>query len=507
MATWPLSAQHILEILARDFHMKVTLSDIKKYFGPVKANDGITVTLEEGRIYGLLGENGAGKSTLMKVLSGYHMPTSGSIYLDHQEVVFDSPAKALSAGIGMIYQDPLDVSGMRVIENHILGRDNHVRLERPEAVRELTDTATRMGFSVDPNAFIDELSLGERQQLELLRLLALGAELLILDEPTTGISSDQKEGLFASIRALAREQSKIVILVSHKLSEVQELCDQVIVLRKGRLVGEADMPSPTEALVGMMFEEVPPKQSRTLHKQDEPALAVENVTIEGDRLTISNINLNVHRGEVFGLAGLEGSGQQLLMQACAGLVRSTSGQIKLNGQDITQYGYKEARASGVAYLPAGRLEEGLIGGLTIMEHLALATPQKGLRVDWDHFASDAQTRIDRYQVVGTPESRVEELSGGNQQRTLYALLTSPLKLLLLEQPTRGLDVRSADWIWNLLFERTAEGTAIVFISADLDELVERSDRIAAFSGGVMSRVVDAAETTTDELGHLIGGEA
>lgn len=487
--------------------MQLTLKEIKKYFGKVKANDGITITLLEGRIYGLLGENGAGKSTLMKVLSGYHRPTSGSIQLNGREAAFRSPAQALSSGIGMIYQDPLDVSGMRVLENYILGRDDHVRLEKSAARRELLDTASRMGFEVDPDAFIDELSLGERQQLELLRLLAFGAEVLILDEPTTGISSDQKDGLFDSIRALAREQSKTVILVSHKLSEVQELCDQVIVLRRGKMVGEADMPSPTEKLVGMMFEEVPPKQARISHQQASPALEVSELTIVGDRLVIQDISLTVHRGEVFGLAGLAGSGQQLLMQACAGLVGSAGGNIKLAGQEVTHYNYREMRAAGVAYLPAGRLEEGLVGGLTIQEHVALANPERGFVVDWDHFATDAKARIERYQVVGTPDSRVEELSGGNQQRTLFALLTSPLELLLLEQPTRGLDVRSADWIWQLMFDRTAEGTAIVFISADLDELIERSDRIAAFSGGAMSRTVDATQTTADELGHLIGGEA
>jgi ABC-type uncharacterized transport system ATPase subunit len=487
--------------------MNVVLRDIKKHFGDVKANDGITLNLEEGRIYGLLGENGAGKSTLMKVLSGYHQPDSGGIEMDGVPTQFESPAVALSLGVGMIYQDPLDVPDMRVLENYLLGRDSRMRLDMSFARRELMETASRMGFEVDSQAYIDELSLGERQQLELFRLLGMGAGLLILDEPTTGISGEQKEGLFNSIRRLARKQSKTVILVSHKLSEVQELCDQVMVLRRGKLVGESEIPCPMEKLVGMMFEEIPPKQARSAHARSTLGLELRDLHVAGERLAIRDINLVVQEGEVFGLAGLEGSGQLLLLQACAGMLRPTAGQIVLRDRDVSRSGYHELRTQGVAFLPAGRLEEGLVGGLTVREHVALANPEPGFVVDWAHFERDAQARIDRYQVVGKPHSLVEGLSGGNQQRTLFALLSSPLRLLLLEHPTRGLDVRSADWIWQLLLERAAEGTSIVFISADLDELIERSDRIAAFSGGAMSRIVAAAQTTADELGHLIGGEA
>lgn len=491
----------------RRLTMHVVLRDIKKHFGDVKANDGITLSLEEGKVYGLLGENGAGKSTLMKVLSGYHQPDSGNIELDSHPTMFESPAAALSNGVGMIYQDPLDVPGMRVLENYLLGRDSRIGLDKSLAKRELLKNASRMGFAVEPRAFIDELTLGERQQLELLRLLAMGAELFIMDEPTTGISGEQKEGLFASIRSLAKKQSKTVILVSHKLSEVQELCDQVMVLRRGKLVGELEMPSSTEQLVGMMFEEIPQKQSRTSQAREISVLEVRSLRVDGERLSIESVDLSVRQGEVFGLAGLEGSGQRLLIEACTGLIHPSEGHVLLHDVDISRTSYHKIRAEGVAFLPAGRLEEGLVAGMTVREHVALANPVPGFVIDWDHFELEAQARIDRYQVVGKPHSLVDGLSGGNQQRTLFALLSDPLKLLLLEHPTRGLDVRSADWIWQLLLEQAARGTSIVFMSADLDELVERSDRIAAFSGGVMSRIVDAADTTTDELGHFIGGES
>jgi ABC-type uncharacterized transport system ATPase subunit len=486
--------------------MKVALRDIRKYFGEVKANDGISLVLEPGQIYGLLGENGAGKSTLMKILSGYHQPDSGQIELDDKEVKFSSPAEALECGVGMIYQDPLDVPSMRAVENYLLGRDSKINLAYSGATSEMFENASHLGFEIDPQAFIDTLSIGERQQLELLRLLALGAEVLILDEPTTGISAEQKEGLFASIRKLAKDSGKTVILVSHKLSEVQELCDHVLVLCKGKFVGETDIPCSTERLVQMMFKEIPPRSSRVSYLREKNLLELSHVEFEGERLVVTGINLAVREGEIFGLAGLEGSGQKLLLQACAGLIQPKRGKIILDGEDVTRFSYHQMRAASVAYLPAGRLEEGLVAGLSLTEHVALANPQQGFVVDWDHFERITQAQIDKYQIVGRPETLVHELSGGNQQRALFALLRSPLKLLLLEHPTRGLDVLSAQWIWQLLLRRVEEGCSILFYSADLDELVERSDRIAAFSGGVMSRIVTATETTADEIGHLIGGE-
>jgi ABC-type uncharacterized transport system ATPase subunit len=489
-----------------DESMQVILKYIRKYFGSVKANDGISLMLEPARIYGLLGENGAGKTTLMKILSGYHQPDSGSIELDGEIKKFTSPAEALDSGVGMIYQDPLDVPTMRVIDNYLLGRDSKTRLDYSQGSQELRKTASEMGFEVDIKAYIDTLSLGERQQLELLRLLSLGAEVFILDEPTTGISAEQKEALFASIRSLVRETGKTVILVSHKLADVQDLCDEVLVLRRGKLVGKADMPCPTEELVRMMFEEVPPRSERISHVSGETLLEIRDLVVEGERLTIEGIDLTIQSGEVFGLAGLEGSGQRLLLRSCAGLLHPNRGEILLDGRNISRWSYHRMRDAGIAYLPAGRLEEGLVAGLNITEHLALTEPGKGFMVDWRFFTQKAQERIDRYQIIGRPETYVDALSGGNQQRALFALLRSRLKLILLEHPTRGLDVRSAHWIWQLLFEQVAEGTSILFMSADLDELIERSDRIAAFSGGVMSRVVSAQETTTEELGRMIGGE-
>lgn len=486
--------------------MHIRLERIRKYFGEIKANDGISLEFNPGLIYGVLGENGAGKTTLMKVLSGYHQPDSGSIKIGDRETRFESPADALASGMGMIYQDPLDVPSMRVVENYILGREGLFAFDQSSAEQEMLAIANGVGFEVNPRAYIDELSLGERQQLELIRLLSLGADLLILDEPTTGISAEQKDLLFSSLQKLAHEDGKIIILVSHKLSEVQELCDQVYVLRRGKKVGEITLPATTQDLVALMFEELPERTERTLQIRETNMLALNRLKIADQRLAVGPLDLSIKAGEVFGLAGLEGSGQQLLLRAVAGLEDVLQGNIFLDGQDVTRQGYHQRRDAGLAYMPAGRLEEGLVEGLDLVDHFVLAEPQHGFIIPRERYQKLTEERIAEYKIVGQPSSQVEELSGGNQQRAQLALLRKTAKLVLLEHPTRGLDVRSAEWIWQRLFERVAGGAAILFYSADLDEIVERSDRIAAFSGGRMSRVVDASETTTDELGTLIGGE-
>ena len=487
--------------------MRVELRDIRKYFGPVKANDGISITLEGGQIYGLLGENGAGKSSLMKILSGYQRPDSGAIILDGKVQHFASPAQALNAGVGMLYQDPHDFPPFRVIDNYLLGRNGSMALNYRAARRELKELASRYGFHIDVDAYIDTLSLGERQQLELIRLLAGGARVLILDEPTTGISAEQKDKLFSSMRRLAHEEGKTLLLVSHKLEEVQELCDYAFVLRRGQLVGETVVPCKTEQLVEMMFGRVPKRPPRPSFPQGEAVLEVRNLAVNTHRLFVACTDLTVHSGEVFGLAGLEGSGQRVLLQACAGLAPAVEGKIFIGGVDASRTTYHRRMKEGVAYVAAGRLEEGLVAGLSLTEHVVLAQPEHSLMIDWRAARSDAGKRIAEYHVVGRPDSTADELSGGNQQRMLFSLLNSPLKLLLLEHPTRGLDVQSADWIWEKLYERREEGTAILFMSADLDEIIDRSDRIAVFFGGRMSRIVHARETSVEELGHLIGGEA
>jgi len=485
--------------------MNIELRQIHKRFGPIHANNDITVRFPGGRIIGVLGENGAGKSTLMKILSGFQPADSGEIAIDGRVVRYATPQDALRHGVGMLQQDPLDVPAFSVIENFQYGLPGGFRLNQHAAVQKLRAVCARVGFDLDPDQPITQLTISQRQQLEIVRQLACGVRALILDEPTTGISTDQKAALFAALRQLAHHDGMSVLLVSHKLEDVIALCDGVVVLRGGRLVGTADMPITTEAIVALMFGQQIAPQLVQRQPPGPPVLALQRVTLRGRRVTIHDYTLTLHAGEVVGVAGLDGSGQELLLRACAGLVKPTAGRVRIAGRDLTGRGYRVFMAAGVAFSAAGRLEEGLVAGLTLTEHVAL-TRHDGAVIRWQAARSHTETQLKTYNVKGRPDSRIEALSGGNQQRMLMALMPPQPQLLALEQPTRGLDVDSARWIWTQLLERRANGAALLFTSSDLDEITAYSDRILVCYAGQIVEIPDARHTTIDELGRWIGGQ-
>jgi simple sugar transport system ATP-binding protein len=485
--------------------MSLLLRDVHKHFGAVRANDGVTLEVEAGELHGLLGENGAGKSTLMKVLSGFHAADSGEIVLDDVTLHLRTPSDAVTAGIGMLHQDPLVFLPFTVLDNFVLGAPGGVAVDRATGVAQLREASAHYGFTFDPDVLARTLSVGERQQLEIARLLWLGAKVLILDEPTTGISASQRDKLFAILRRLAAD-GMIVIFVSHKLEEIESLCDRVTVMRRGKVVGQADLPVPTAHLVRMMFGDVLVEGARADVPLGPPLLALENVSLAERLVSVEDLSLSVAEGEVLGLAGLEGSGQRTLLRGCAGLLPPTTGCITIDGVDITRRGYRACRDAGIHYLPAGRLEEGLVPGLTVTEHFELVSDRTGFFIDWDGARASSQALIDANSIKGAPETPADDLSGGNQQRLLLAMLPDATRLLLMEHPTRGLDIESAEWVWNRLLERRRRGTAIVFASADLDELLRYADRIAVFFAGEVIAVVDAAQTSPEQLGHLIGGK-
>jgi simple sugar transport system ATP-binding protein len=483
----------------------VELKEIRKSFGSLQANDGISLSFEGGSTYGLLGENGAGKSTVMKILAGVLSPDSGEIFVDGRKVDIHSPAAALSLGIGMLQQDPLDFPPFRVVDNFSLGQGRGWRLNRNRARDELKALAETFDFHFDPDIPANKLTVGERQQLEILRLLASGVKLLILDEPTTGITLAQKTLLFNALTFLAG-QGKVVILVSHKLEDIQQLCSRVTILRKGKVAGGEVAPYQIERLLEKMFGQIPRSNPPPSRSPGRPVLELKDFGVEDRRLCLSNLSFTVREGEVIGLAGVEGSGQRLFLKGCAGLIHSSVGRIYLDGIDRTGHSYQRVRSSGMAYLPAGRLEEGLISGLTLAEHFLLTEDPSPFVINWGKAREKGSARIRDFKIMGQPDSRVESLSGGNQQRTLLALLPQRLKVLLLEQPTRGLDLESTQWVWTLLLERCQQGTVILFASSDLDEILERSDRILVFSGGRVTRMLNAAETSSRQLGEWIGGK-
>jgi general nucleoside transport system ATP-binding protein len=488
--------------------MNIELRHIHKRFGAVHANNDVNLNFRSGRIYGVLGENGAGKSTLMKILSGYQPADSGEIRFDGALVDYRSPQAALRAGVGMLQQDPLDVGAFSVLENFVFGPLSARGLNGRAARAELARVSGRFGFDLDPELPITQVSIGGRQQLEIARLLALGVKALILDEPTTGISAEQKQTLFDALKQLARKDGMTILLVSHKLEDVISLCDEVAVLRAGQLVGKRALPATPAELVEMMFGQVlsPAERPRVDLSGAAPVVTLEKASLRSKRLHVEGLSLALKAGEIVGLAGLDGSGQELLLRACAGLVKLTDGRIRLHDQDMTGQSYRQFLAAGVAFAAAGRLEEGLVAGLTLTEHIALSTGTQPL-VQWERARAQTAQLIQRYNVRGQPESQIQQLSGGNQQRMLMALMPEHPLLLALEQPTRGLDVDSARWIWQQLLERRDKGAAILFASPDLDELVTYSDRILVFYAGRATEIspVHPQTTSVEMLGRLIGG--
>jgi general nucleoside transport system ATP-binding protein len=486
--------------------VNVELKHIHKYFGDVHANNDVCLTIASGTIQGIVGENGAGKSTLMKVLSGFIQADEGEILLDGRKVAIRSPADASRYKIGMLHQDPLDFPSMRVMDNLLIG-DGGGQIPNRKAVRQkFLELQQQFDFTINPDDYVDSLTVGERQQLEILRLLMQGARVLILDEPTTGISALQKEKLFAALQKLA-SQGMVIAFVSHKLEEIEALCQRVVVMRNGRVVGEAGQPYKVDDLVRLMFGKVITLGKPQHLMGSEEVLRVSDLEIESSRLRISNVNLTVHRGEVIGLAGMEGSGQVLFLRACGGLLRPIEkSKISLNGRDLTHQPYRKFLDAGVAYVPANRLEEGLVPGLTLADHFALVEESQPFLIAKDRVNDLTQRRIETFNIIGTPVSRVEELSGGNQQRALLALQGTALNLLLIEHPARGLDIESTIWIWSNLKERCKQGAAIIFISSDLEQILQYSDRIVVFFGGKTSAPLPAAEMDAEKLGQLIGGK-
>jgi simple sugar transport system ATP-binding protein len=484
--------------------MRIELKDIHKHYGPVKANDGISFTVAPGHIHGILGENGAGKSTLMKVLVGFSQKTSGSILLDGKPVDYKNPARAAELGIGMLYQDPLDFPLLTVIENFMLGQTSGFSWPQNAFRKQFVELARAFNFSLDPDTSLKILTIGERQQLELLRLLALGIEVLILDEPTTGISTLQKATLFAALKKLASE-GKSVILVSHKLEDVQALCDKVTVLRQGKVTGEMTPPFQADGLLEMMFGTPPAQPDRQHLTPGADVLVMQDVSGSGGRTGLKDCDVVIRQGEIVGLAGLEGSGQGVFLRIAGGLKLATSGCIRLQGCEMTHRDHHMFQRRGVTFLPADRLEEGLIPGLKITEHFALLADRKGPVVKWHQARQAAAEHIKAFRVKGRPDSEVQDLSGGNQQRLLLSFLPSAPVLLLLENPTRGLDVGSINWVWQHLQAYCHRHTGIVFSSSELDEILMVADRVLVFFNGRIIMDVEASRTDVRELGRAIAG--
>ena len=486
--------------------MRITLHDIHKHYGKVRANDGISIEINPGTIHGILGENGAGKSTLMKILAGYVTSTSGRILIDDRPVIYAGPREAAKLGIGMLYQDPLDFPPFSVLENFMMEAGHGFTIKKDAHRQHLLSLSHHFGFYLNPDAIVRTLTVGERQQLELLRLLARGVDVLILDEPTTGISAYQRQTLFRALRKLA-EEGKTILLVSHKLEDVEALCDRVTVLRKGKVEGETDKPFAASKLLDWMFGGMVPSPPCTqiTDGSSRIVLKMEGVSAIGGRAGLGPTDFRLRRGEIAALTGLEGSGQELFLRVAAGVKKPLQGRIWINEKEMTGQDHHAFKSEGVTFLPAARLEEGLMPGLTIAEHFAVNFG-KGMKLSFKQAEGLAVDGISRFRIVGEPHTKAESLSGGNQQRLLLALLPSNPRLLLLEHPTRGLDVDSVRWVWEKLVGFAERGASILFSTVEMDEVFRTADRVVVFFNGALMKDVRCCDTAPNEVVQAIAGK-
>lgn len=480
--------------------MEIELQGIHKRFGRSEALKGIDIKFRGGTIHGLVGENGAGKSTLMKILTGYLSRSEGRILLDGREVDFSDPAAAAAEGVGMLYQEPQDFPPLTVLDNFIVGRESRPDNHRIRQRRRLDELAGQVNFHLDPEQTLEQLTIGERQQLEFLRLLGRDARVLILDEPTTGISDQQKERLFEALHQI-RDQGRTVLLVSHKLEEVKALCDRVTILRHGMITGEEDAPFHIPRLLELMFDQPPIEEKRrTPRPKGKRVLSFDGISASGERTGLKGCSLQVRQGEVVGLAGLSGSGQGLFLRLAAALLQPVEGEIRYLGRSLKGRDHRSFRAAGGAFLPADRLEEGLISGFTLQDHFALARGCNNTRA-----RAASERAIEKFAIHGRPDSPVESLSGGNQQRLLLSLIADDANLILLENPTRGLDVESAHWVWEHLRGQHADRGAIIFSSAELDEILTVADRVLVFFDGQIVRDLPIAELHYQDVAAAMTG--
>jgi simple sugar transport system ATP-binding protein len=489
---------------------------ITKRYPGVVANDGIDLEVRPGEIHALLGENGAGKTTLMNVLYGLATPDEGEILLDGKPVSITGPADAIARGIDMVHQHFMLVPVLTVAENILLGEEtmaNRVFLDRDEARRRIVDLGRRFGFEIDPDERVGSLSVGWQQRVEILKALYRQAKILVLDEPTAVLTPQETQEIFAVLRRLAEEGHSIVF-ISHKLYEVLEIADRITVIRRGRVVGqripaETDEDDLAELMVG---REVQLTVDRGESHPAGTVLAVEGLRVKDDRgnEVVRGAEFVVRAGEILGIAGVAGNGQDELVEAIIGLRRPHAGTVSLGGRNVTGRTPREMNESGVAYVPADRHRFGLILSFPLSDNLVLTSYYRspfarGIIRDEGAIRREAEASIERFDIR-TPSAgvRAGTLSGGNQQKAVVAREFSGAdKLLVLDQPTRGLDVGSIEFIHRQVIAKRDAGTAVLLVSAELDEILEMSDRIGVMYRGEIVRIMDGPTADKNDVGILM----
>jgi len=492
---------------------------VKIYPDGTKALKGVDFSVKKGEIHGLLGENGAGKTTLMKILSGMLHPTEGKIFVNGKEVRFKSPADALANGIGMVHQHFTLVDVFDGLHNIILGMEGHglfSKIDVEKAKEKLQKLMDELNFQVPLDVPVENLPVGVQQRIEILKTLYRDVDVLILDEPTAVLTPIEVKELFDVLRKL-KSQGTTIIFISHKLREVMEITDRVTVLRKGEVIGTVNTSetSPKELAKMMVGREVVLRIEKPPKEAGKPVLEVKDLWVKGDRGedAVKGLTFEVRAGEIFGIAGVEGNGQTELIEAISGLRKIEKGKVILNGKDITGRPPRELYALGVAHIPEDRIHMGLITEMSVAENSILGLHwRKNFRgplglIRWDKVKEHSAKLVRDFEVVVPGiDAPVKSLSGGNQQKLIVAReVSKEPEFIIASQPTRGVDVASTEYIRNYLIKLRNENKAVLLVSADLDEVLQLSDRMAIIYEGQFVGIVKPEEVTEEQIGLMMGG--
>jgi ABC-type uncharacterized transport system ATPase subunit len=495
----------------------VELNKITKRFPGIVANDSISLKLEKGEIHALLGENGAGKSTLMNILFGLYQPDEGCIYVQGKEVSIDNPNRAIELGIGMVHQHFKLVQPFTVTENIILGMEPKKGLATDirSAEKKVRELSEQYGLKVDPQAKVENISVGMQQRVEILKTLYRGADILIFDEPTAVLTPQEISDLIDIMRNLVRE-GKSIILITHKLKEIMEISDTVTIIRRGKVVEtvKTAQTTPKELAEKMVGRDVTFQITKQKATPGEPILEVKQVVARDQRkvTALKGISFEVRAGEILGIAGVDGNGQSELIEALTGLRAVDSGQVWLLGQEITNLKPRHISEAGLSHIPEDRHKHGLVLDFTMSENMVLETyfhPEfnRSGFLNYEAIDKHAEKLIHKFDVR-TPSiyNKARSLSGGNQQKAIIAReISKNPNLLIAAQPTRGLDVGAIEFVHKQLIEQRDLGRAVLLISFELDEIMNVSDRIAVIYEGTIVGEVRPEETNDQELGLMMAG--